>query len=69
MEGSIQAPFHHSFVAIGPAVSEEKIKMLKYDRRTDRRTDDDLWSGELKKKKTKKVCNYQRKQALTIEDK
>jgi hypothetical protein len=25
--GAIQGPFHHSLVAIGPVVSEEKIKM------------------------------------------
>jgi hypothetical protein len=26
-EGAIQGPFHQSLVAIGPVVSEEKIKM------------------------------------------
>jgi hypothetical protein len=26
-KGAIQGPFHHSLVAIGPVVSEEKIKM------------------------------------------
>jgi hypothetical protein len=37
---AIQIPFNQSLVAIGPVVSEEKIKV--YDvRRTDGRTDDD----------------------------
>jgi hypothetical protein len=27
LEGAIQEPFHQSLVAIGPVVSEEKIKM------------------------------------------
>jgi hypothetical protein len=27
MKGAIQGPFHQSLVAIGPVVSEEKIKM------------------------------------------
>ena len=52
---AIQIPFHQSLVAIGPVVSEEKIKV--YDvRRTDGRrwTPSDgksshgLWPGELK---------------------
>jgi hypothetical protein len=34
---SIQGPFHQSLVAIGPVVSEEKIKMWNVDGRT---TDD-----------------------------
>ena len=51
---AIQIPFHQSLAAIGPVVSEEKIKV--YDGRTDRRrTPSDgksspgLWPGELKK--------------------
>ena len=53
---AIQIPFHQSLVAIGPVVSEEKIKV--YDvRQTDRRrrTPSDgksshgLWPGELKR--------------------
>jgi hypothetical protein len=37
-KGAIQEPFQQSLVAIGPVVSEEKIKMWKfttYDGRTD----------------------------------
>ena len=33
-KGAIQGPFHQSLVAIGPVVSEEKIKRWKVDRRT-----------------------------------
>ena len=36
-KGAIQGPFHQSLVAIGPVVSEEKIKMWNIDGRT---TDD-----------------------------
>jgi hypothetical protein len=36
-KGAIQGPFHQSLVAIGPVVSEEKIKMWNVDGRT---TDD-----------------------------
>ena len=36
-KGTIQGPFHQSLVAIGPVVSEEKIKMWNVDGRT---TDD-----------------------------
>jgi hypothetical protein len=36
-KGAIQEPFHQSLVAIGPVVSEEKIKMWNVDGRT---TDD-----------------------------
>ena len=36
-KGAIQGPFHQSFVAIGPVVSEEKIKMWNVDGRA---TDD-----------------------------
>jgi hypothetical protein len=34
LSGSTQGPFHQSLVAIGPVVSEEKIKMLNVDGRT-----------------------------------
>jgi hypothetical protein len=34
VRGAIQAPFHQSLVAIGPVVSEEKIKMWNVDGRT-----------------------------------
>jgi hypothetical protein len=47
---AIQIPFHQSLVAIGPVVSEEKIKV--YDvRRTpsDGKSSHGLWPGELKK--------------------
>ena len=37
VKGAIQEPFHQSLVAIGPVVSEEKIKMWNVDVRT---TDD-----------------------------
>ena len=33
-KGAIQGPFHQSLVAIGPVVSEEKIKMWNVDGRT-----------------------------------
>ena len=33
-KGAIQGPFHQSLVAIGPVVSEEKIKMRNVDGRT-----------------------------------
>ena len=52
-KGATQGPFHQSLVAIGPVVSEEKIKMWKANNR--RRTKPDgksshgLWPGELKK--------------------
>jgi hypothetical protein len=36
-KGAIQGPFHQSLVAIGPVVSEEKIKMWNVDGQT---TDD-----------------------------
>jgi hypothetical protein len=36
-KGAIQGPFHQRLVAIGPVVSEEKIKMWNVDERT---TDD-----------------------------
>ena len=39
-KGAIQGPFHQSLVAIGPVVSEEKIKMWKVDGRT---TDEKWW--------------------------
>jgi hypothetical protein len=32
-KGAIKGPFHQSLVAIGPVVSEEKIKMLNVDGR------------------------------------
>jgi len=38
---TIQRPFHQSLVAIGPLVSEEKIKMRNGDGRT---TDDRRWT-------------------------
>jgi hypothetical protein len=38
-KGAIQGPFHQSLVAIGPVVSEEKIKMWNVDGRTT----DDRW--------------------------
>jgi hypothetical protein len=53
---AIQIPFHQSLVAIGPMVSEEKIKV--YDvRRTpsDGKSSHGLWPGELKKKKQNKT--------------
>ena len=34
LEGGHPGPFHQSLVAIGPVVSEEKIKMCNVDRRT-----------------------------------
>ena len=42
-KGAIQGPFHQGLVAIGPVVSEEKIKMWNVDGRTDdrRRTKSD----------------------------
>jgi hypothetical protein len=58
---AIQRPFHQSLVAIGPVLSEEKIKMWNVDGRTtddgrrstdDRRrtkSDDNSSPGELKK--------------------
>ena len=39
-KGAIQGPFHQSLVAIGPVVSEEKIKMWNVDGRT---TDEKWW--------------------------
>jgi hypothetical protein len=39
-KGPIQGPFHQSMVAIGPVVSEEKIKMWNVDGRT---TDEKWW--------------------------
>ena len=40
-KGAIQGPFHQSLVAIGPVVSEEKIKMWNVDGWT---TDDRRWT-------------------------
>jgi hypothetical protein len=34
-KGAIQGPFHQSLVAIGPVISEEKIKMCKKRGETD----------------------------------
>jgi hypothetical protein len=42
-KGTIQGPFHQSLVAIGPVVSEEKIKMLTDGRRT--KSDDNSSHG------------------------
>ena len=42
-KGSIQGPFHQSLVAIGPVVSEEKIKMWNVDGRT--KSDDNSSNG------------------------
>jgi hypothetical protein len=63
--GAIEGPFHQSLVAIGPVVSEEKIKMWKfmtYDgRRTlsDGKSSHDLWPGELKTDLiTKNWCKF-----------
>ena len=39
-KGAIQGPFHHSLVAIGPVVSEEKIFMWNVD---GRQTTDEKW--------------------------
>jgi hypothetical protein len=39
-KGAIQGPFHQSLVAIGPVVSEEKIKTWNVDGRT---TDKKWW--------------------------
>ena len=39
-KGAIQGPFHQSLVAIGPVVSEEKIKMWNAD---GRQTTDEKW--------------------------
>jgi hypothetical protein len=39
-KGAIQGPFHQSLVAIGPVVSEEKIKMWNVNGRT---TDKKWW--------------------------
>jgi hypothetical protein len=64
-KGAIQGPFHQSLVAIGPVVSEEKIKMWNVDGRTtdDRRRtkSDDNSSHGLKArwaKNTKKCMLY-----------
>jgi hypothetical protein len=50
----IHKPFHQSLVAIGPVVSEEKIKieMLTDGRQT--KSDDNSSPGELKRKITPK---------------
>ena len=57
-KGAIQGPFHQSLVAIGPVVSEEKIKMWSVDGRTtdDRRRtkSDDNSSPGLKARWAKK---------------
>jgi hypothetical protein len=57
-KGAIQGPFHQSLVAIGPVVSEEKIKMWNVDGRTtdDRRRtkSDDNSSPGLKARWAKK---------------
>ena len=57
-KGAIQGPFHQSLVAIGPVVSEEKIKMWNVDGRTtdDRRRtkSDDNSSHGLKARWAKK---------------
>ena len=42
-KGVIQGPFHQSLVAIGPVVSEEKIKMWNVDGRT--KSDDNSSHG------------------------
>jgi hypothetical protein len=39
-KGAIQGPFHQSLIAIGPVVSEEKIKMWNVDGQT---TDEKWW--------------------------
>jgi K+-transporting ATPase A subunit len=49
-KGTIQGQFHQSLVAIGPVVSEEKIKMWNVDGRT---KSDDNSSHDLKAKWTK----------------
>jgi hypothetical protein len=33
-KGATQGPFHQSLVAIGPVVSEEKIKIAYFDKRS-----------------------------------
>ena len=47
---AIQIPFHQSLVAIGPVVSEEKIKVYDGWRWTtsDGKSSHGLWPGELK---------------------
>ena len=52
-KGAIQEPFHQSLVAIGPVVSEEKIKMWKFTTyngrmKSDGKNSHGLWPGELK---------------------
>jgi hypothetical protein len=51
-KGAIQGPFHQSLVAIGPVVSEEKIKMWNVDGRT---KSDDNSSHGLKARWAKKA--------------
>jgi hypothetical protein len=46
----IQIPFHQSLVAIGPVVSEEKIKVYDVQQTpSDGKSSYGLWPGELKK--------------------
>jgi hypothetical protein len=53
-KGAIQGPFHQSLVAIGPVVSEEKIKMWNVDGRT---KSDDNSSPGLKARWAKNVLS------------
>jgi hypothetical protein len=57
-KGAIQGPFHQSLVAIGPVVSEEKIKMWNVDGRQTK--SDDNSSHGLKARLAKKdwTCSF-----------
>jgi predicted RNase H-like nuclease (RuvC/YqgF family) len=54
-KGAIQGPFHQSLVAIGPVVSEEKIKMGNVDGRT--KSDDNSSHGLKARWAKKKTLN------------